>query len=173
LTKPVRYSNVNLNSFEIRDFFMLVRFCQTSLILSIVLSALLSTSHAAKIYRWVDENGLPHYSEKPPREVQSETLNIRPTGTGTASSSSSSKPNSVKKEAKVESPEEKEEGLTAEHTPEDKAKYCQQSRDLLAQMNGNTNRRFEQSDGSYRKLEQTEIADYLSQANNGIASYCN
>jgi hypothetical protein len=151
---------------------MLVRFCQTSLILSIVLSALLSTSHAAKIYRWVDESGLPHYSETPPREGQSETLNIRSTATGTPSNSSSSKANSVKKVVKKETAN-KEESLIAEHSPEDKAKYCQQSRDLLARMNGNTQRRFKQADGSYKRLEQTEIADYKAQANEGIASYCN
>ena len=58
---------------------MFVRFFQASLILSITLSVLLSTSHAAKIYRWVDDKGLPHYSEKPPRETQSETLNVRST----------------------------------------------------------------------------------------------
>lgn len=147
---------------------MLVRFLQASLVLSIVLSALLSTSHAAKIYRWVDESGLPHYSEKPPREAQSETLNIRPAGTGTAPSSSSSKTSNTKKEVKEETAEKKE-SISAE----DKAKFCQQSRTLLERMNGNTQRRFEQPDGSYRKLEQAEIADYKAQANEGIASYCN
>jgi len=150
---------------------MLARFFQISLILSIMLSALLSTSHAAKIYRWVDESGVPHYSETPPRETQSETLNIRSTSTGTTPSSYSSKTSSAKKEIKKE--EAEEESLTAEHSPEDKAKYCQQSRTLLEQMSGNTQRRFEQPDGSYRRLEQNEIADYISQANEGITSYCN
>ena len=152
---------------------MFVRFFQASLILSITLSALLSTSHAAKIYRWVDDKGLPHYSEKPPRETQSETLNVRSTITGTASSSQPSKANNTKKAAKIEKTEEEEKEKTSEHSPEDKAKYCQQSRTLLAQMKGNTQRRFKQADGSFRKLEQTEITDYLSQAQDGIANYCN
>lgn len=150
---------------------MFARLCQTLLMLSFIFFALLPTSHATKIYHWVDEDGRSHYSEKPSREIQSETLNIRATGTGTASSSSSSKTSNVKKEIKVETAEEK--SLTIEHSPEDKAKYCQQSRTLMQRMNGNTQRRFEQPDGSYRRLEQAEIADYKAQAQSGIESYCN
>lgn len=150
---------------------MFARLCQTLLMLSFMFTALMSTSHATKIYHWVDEDGRSHYSEKPSREIQSETLNIRPTGTGTAPSSSSSKTSNVKKEIKAEATEA--ESLTIEHSPEEKAQYCQQSRTLMQQMNGNTQRRFEQSDGSYRKLEQAEIADYKAQAQAGIESYCN
>lgn len=147
---------------------MLARFCQTSIVLSIVLSALLSTSYAAKVYHWIDDNGRTHYSETPPRDIQTETLNVRPAGTGTPSSSYSSKTSDVKKETKATT----EESLTTEHSPEDKAKYCQQSRTLMQRMNGNTQRRFEQPDGSYRRLEQAEIADYKAQAQTGIESYC-
>jgi len=150
---------------------MFARLCQTSIILSIVFSALLATSHATKIYHWVDEDGRSHYSETPPRETQAETLNIRAAGRGSAASASSSSA-PVKKKAKEEKPVE-EESLTAEHSPEDKAKYCQQSRALLQQMAGNTQRRFEQPDGSYRKLNEAEIADYKAQAQTGITSYCN
>ena len=149
---------------------MFARLCQTSVILSIVFSALLSTSYAAKIYHWVDESGRSHYSETPPRDAQAETLNIRSAGRGSAASASSSSA-PVKKKAEVEKPA-KEEGLTAEHSPEDKAKYCQQSQDLLKQMTGNTQRRFKQDDGSYRKLNEAEITDYKAQAQAGIENYC-
>jgi hypothetical protein len=148
---------------------MLSRLSTATLLLSLVFVSLLSTAHAAKIYRWVDDNGQPHYSENPPREMKAETLNINATGTGsagTASASSTSKP-TIKPKAVKE-----EKSLKEEHSPEDKAKYCQQSRDLLQRMNGNTQRRFEQPDGSYRKLEQSEIADYLAQAQAGIKNHC-
>jgi hypothetical protein len=140
--------------------------------LSFIFSALISTSHAAKIYHWVDENGRPHYSENPPREIQSEALNVQATGTGSAGSpaaSTTSKPATKSSETKSEEAE----GLTAEHSPEEKAKYCQQSQKLLQQMNANTQRRFEQADGSFRRLEQAEIADYKAQAQSGIERYCN
>lgn len=148
---------------------MLARFLQVSLVFSIIFSALLSTSHAAKIYRWVDENGLPHYSEKPPRETQSETLNVRAAGTGSAPTTTTSAPSSTKQESVKTETAKKDDSISAE----DKAKFCQQSRTLLERMNGNTQRRFEQPDGSFRKLEESEITDYISQAKEGIASYCN
>lgn len=149
---------------------MFARFCQASIMLIIAFSAVLSTSHAAKIYHWIDEDGRSHYSEKPPREVQAETLNIRPAGTGTPPSSYSSKDSTAKKEVATEASEK--EGLTVEYSPEEKAQYCQQSRILMQRMNGNTQRRFEQPDGSYRRLEQAEIADYKAQAQTGIENYC-
>lgn len=147
---------------------MLSRFSIATLMLSLVFTFLLPAAHAAKVYHWVDENGRPHYSENPPREIQSEALSVSATGTGRAATPSTSK--SATKPAKAK---DEKESLTTEHSPEDKAKYCQQSRDLLQQMAGNTQRRFEQPDGSYRKLEQAEIADYRAQAQTGIDSYCN
>lgn len=153
---------------------MFFRFASAFLTLCIIFAASISTSHAAKIYRWVDENGMPHYSQNPPRELQSEKINVKASGVGTASTSNVNaiKAREEAKAKKDEPKEEKEEGLTAEHSPEDKAKYCQQSQTLLKQMNENTNRRFKQDDGSYRKLTQEEIANYRSQAQEGISNYC-
>jgi len=149
---------------------MFSRLSTSTLLLSLVFSSLLSVSHAAQIYRWVDANGQPHYSENPPREIEAERLNIRATGSGSAGSATTS--NTSKSAAKPKPPKKEEKSLTEEHSPEDKAKYCQQSRDLAQQMSANTQRRFEQPDGSFRKLEQSEIADYRTQAQSGIDRYC-
>jgi hypothetical protein len=130
-----------------------------------------SISYAAKIYHWVDDNGRSHYSENPPRDMQSKTLNVKAAGTGSAGSSASTKTSSPAAKSKTTKTEE-ETSLTVDHSPEDKAKYCLQSQNLLQQMNGNTQRRFEQPDGSFRKLEQAEIADYQAQAREGIKNYC-
>lgn len=143
----------------------------STLMLSIALSFLFSTANAAKIYHWVDDKGRPHYSETPPRDISSEAFNIKAAGIGSAGSataSSTSKP--VTKSTKIKSDEEVT--LVTEYSPEESAKYCQQSRALLQQMNGNTQGRVKQPDGSYRKLEQTEIEDYRAQALSGIDNYC-
>ena len=150
---------------------MLSRLSTATLLLSLVFASLLSTVHAAKIYHWVDDKGQPHYSENPPRAMKSETLNVKAAGTGSAGSAATpSTSKSATKPTTTKSDEEK--SLTSEHSPADKAKYCQQSRDLMQQMNANTQRRFEQPDGSFRKLEQTEIVDYKAQAQAGIKNYC-
>lgn len=149
---------------------MLSRFCTTALIFSLASGVMFSTSHAAKIYHWVDDQGRSHYSENLPHNIQAKKLNIKTTGVGSAGSSSSPTEKTPEKSTSANSDEKK--SLTAEHSPEDKAKYCQQSRELLQNMNGNTQRRFEQPDGSFRKLEAAEIADYKAQAQAGIKNFC-
>lgn len=154
---------------------MFSRVFSATLLILFAFASSLATSHAAKIYHWVDDKGQPHYSENPPREIQARELNVRATGTGSAGSAagtSSSKAAKKSSATKAEKPSDETESLTSEHSAEDKAKYCQQSRELLQQMSANTQRRFEQPDGSYRKLDQAEIADYRAQAQAGIANYC-
>ena len=34
-------------------------------------------SHAAEVYKWVDENGKLHYSDRPPPEQQAEKMNLK------------------------------------------------------------------------------------------------
>jgi predicted Zn-dependent protease len=136
-----------------------------------MLGSSFSTSYAAKVYHWVDDKGRSHYSENPPRDMQSKTLNVKAAGAGSAGSSASTKTSSPAAKSKTTKTEE-ETSLIPDHSPEDKAKYCLQSQNLLQQMNGNTQRRFKQPDGSFRKLEQTEIADYQAQAREGIKNYC-
>ena len=146
------------------------RFSSTAIFLGLMASIMMSPSQAAKIYHWVDENGRSHYSENLPHNTEAKALSIKATGKGSAGSAST-----IKTETKLQKPtttENTEKTLVVEYSPEEQAKYCQQSRDLLANMNGSTQRRFKQEDGSYRKLEQSEIADYQSQANEGIKNYC-
>lgn len=150
---------------------MFSQFTMAALTLSLAFGFLFPTAHAAKIHHWVDDKGQAHYSENPPREITSKELNINATGTGSAGtaampsvSKTATKPKSTTTDGGGE--------IVSEHSPEDKATYCQQSRDLLQQMSNNTQRRFEQPDGSYRKLEQAEIADYQAKAQEGINSYC-
>ncbi|MGK0248121.1 MAG: hypothetical protein ACI910_000849 [Oleispira sp.] len=158
---------------------MLSRFSLMALILGLVFSVLAPNGYAAKIYHWIDDKGQPHFSENAPRAIKSETINMSASGTGSSGASdtgSSGASDTATKSPLTAKPKavkgDEKESASAEYSPEDNAKYCQQSRDLLQQMKGNAQRRFEQSDGSFRKLEQTEVADYQSQAREGIKHYC-
>lgn len=149
---------------------MFARLYHALLVASFIFSISISTSYAAKIYHWVDDKGQSHYSETPPRDITSNKLNIRPAGTGTAQNTDSSIASTTKKKAADSKPESKT--VKTQHSPEERAKYCKQSQDLMKQMNGNLQRRFEQEDGSYSKLSESDIADYRSQAQAGIKNYC-
>jgi hypothetical protein len=142
-----------------------------TLILILISSSLIPTCYAAKIYHWVDNKGQPHFSENAPRDVQSDALNIRATGTSSADKTATTDKSKTTTQSTTIRDDEKER-LTTKHSPADKAKYCLQSQGLLQQMNGNTQRRFEQPDGSFRRLEQTEISTYKAEAQAGIKNYC-
>lgn len=140
-----------------------------ALISSILISIASAPVQAGKIYRWTDENGQMHFSENPPRGIETETVKVKVQSGAGGGSAVSSRPTATKA---PEKPVEEKQELTAEYSDEDKAKYCQQSRDLLTQMQGNPNRRFKQEDGSYQKLSEEQRADYLAQAKDGIERFC-
>lgn len=153
-----------------KEFFMFSRLLTSQLLLVLALGFSASNSSAAKIYHWVDEQGRSHYSENLPRDKLAETMNVKAAGVGSAGSGSAT--TSEKESAAPKKAEQALTTLKAEVSPEDKAKYCQQSRQLMQQMNGNVQRRFEQPDGSYRKLTEGEISEYKVQAQEGISNYC-
>ena len=146
-----------------------------TLILILISSSLIPTCYAAKIYHWVDNKGQSHFSENAPRGAQSGALNIRETVTSSADRTAKTEKSKTTTQSTTQSTtirDDDKERLTAKHSPADKAKYCQQSQGLLQQMNGNTQRRFEQPDGSFRRLEQAEISTYKAEAKTGIKNYC-
>lgn len=162
------------------DSFMFSRFSSsfvsnavsTTILFFVILASFTTHSYAAKVYRWVDDKGNTHFSESIPRETKAETLNVTTAGKGSPSGADASAENKKSSEEKKTVAEKPAAQLTPEVSKEDKNKYCQQSRDLLQQMNGNVQRRFEQPDGSYRKLTQEEISGYKTQAQTGMKDYC-
>lgn len=134
--------------------------------------SLTSMSHATKVYHWVDEQGRSHFSENPPRDADAKKLNIKPAGAGSSAATSESGSSSANTQKNKQSSDSEEPTSMTKLSAADKAKYCQQSRNLLQQVSGNVQRRFEQPDGSYRKLTESEISKYKMQAQEGIKNYC-
>mgnify|MGYP000689955568 CR=1 FL=1 len=143
------------------------------------------SSHAATVYRWVDDQGQSHFGSAPPKNTQTERVQIRKSGSKAPALTSNLSPNSEENADSVNDENEQEKGQETEagseseavqkkskYTQEERAKYCQQSRNLSTRMNGNLQRRVEQPDGSYRKLNESEINKYKAQAKTGISSYC-
>jgi hypothetical protein len=147
-------------------------FVSTTILFFVILASFTTNSYAAKVYRWVDDKGNTHFSESIPRETKAETLNVTTAGKGSLNSADASAEDKKNSKEKKTVAEKTEPQLMPEVSKEDKNKYCQQSRDLLQQMNGNVQRRFEQPDGSYRKLTQEEILEYKTQAQTGMKDYC-
>ena len=66
---------------------MLIRACSTAVLLIAL------TSAHSQVYKWVDSKGVTHYSEKPPADGKSKSLELReatPRSTGSAAPASAS-----------------------------------------------------------------------------------
>lgn len=144
-------------------------FSTSAIICTLLFSVASIPAQAGKIYRWTDENGQMHFSENPPRGIETETVKIKASSGGAAATSSTTSASNVKASGKKEQAKEQ---LTSDYTDEEKAQYCQQSRTLLSQMEGNANRRFKQEDGSYQRLDDQQRADYIAEAKDGIERFC-
>lgn len=70
-----------------------MKFNQRKLLFLTLLLSLSPASQAAKIYKWVDENGKVHYSDKPPANQQkAESLTLESATEGTTNSSQKQPP---------------------------------------------------------------------------------
>lgn len=141
----------------------------TSLLL---ISTILS---AGKFYKWVDENGVTHYTAEPPKKGEGKVVN-------TGAQKSSSKAAGEKKlkdlkdseAANKQKQEEKEqfekELATAKKEKEDNCKQAKQNKIQLTIKN---RVRMTMEDGSVKILSQEEKQAQLKKADEAIDEWCN
>ena len=142
-------------------------------VLGFIICFAASTANAGKIYRWTDEQGRVHFSETPSREHDAETVKVKVIPSSGGSGLSTSATQQATSTTTASTPDTAEtEALVTDYSEAEKAEFCTRSNNLLSQMQGNPNRRFQQDDGSYRRLTQEEISDYVAQANDGISRFC-
>ncbi|WP_426415883.1 DUF4124 domain-containing protein [Aestuariirhabdus sp. LZHN29] len=143
----------------------------------IIFSALLtmSSAHAATYYKWVDDNGLTHYSATPPEgrpSVQIERGSSRSPSGITPSIPSANEPNeaAARTEDKLEA-EGFEQNLAA--AEETRKKNCDTARENKVQLTLKNRIKLLQDDGTYRVLSDEEKQQKVRQADEAIDTYCN
>lgn len=143
---------------------MKIRLFVAALVTSLCLLASNSTYAAKSYYKWVDENGVTHYSAHPPGERKStkvRTTNLKPNSNSTAASQTT--PNSSSNEDTAASPEEEE--------PKKDPALCKQARENLKIMEENS--RIKVKDGDdYRFLADDEIKKRKQEANKIVKDHC-
>ncbi len=83
----------------------------------------------AALYKWVDANGVTHYSETPPQNGKAATLNVR---AGTANGTAASQEDWSAKEADFQ--RRKMDAVTQERDQANRKQQCAEARDHLARM---------------------------------------
>ncbi len=119
------------------------------------------------VYRWTDDQGNVHYSDKPPKEAESEYIR-KATGTRSAppapEASSEETADDKTKTAAIEG------GM--EVLPAKDPKLCAQGRSNLEALSGNPRIRITDEDGSKRFLTEDEKETQRANARKYIELYC-
>lgn len=140
--------------------------------LSLVIFCLAGSTHAEKVYRWVDENGQTHFSSQAPRTLDQDLYKVRVSkaakDSGVKTKSAADKKEKVPQAADDKQTELEKSGIDAKQA----AVFCQQAKKARQKLSENFNRRYTQEDGSARPLTDKERANMIKQADAAIAGYC-
>ena len=156
-----------------------------SIVVAIVIVCALSLnaapSWAAKIYRWVDEEGVTHYSANQPsdRSTETEILKMKPT----QKPRSNSEENSTEDQDPMDSDEtvNADSNDNAELNPEELAKIkkeeqanCTKARKNLYTLNNRSRivAPDKNNDGSKRYLSDQELAKWKAESTRVVEEYC-
>lgn len=136
---------------------------------SSLLLALSASAMASQVYKWVDAQGVTHFSAQPPQGQQATTINTatpppktaEPAATPTFESSADPEQAAIDEKVKQEIATQEAE----------RKKYCQTVRTNLAQLENNPRVRVE-VDGEVRRLNEEERQQRISEAKQAIAKNC-
>jgi len=146
--------------------------------LLVTITAILITHPSAinaKVYKWVDDQGVVHYGSEKPEDAEAERVKIKqqPIFGGEDGKPVKDKDNKDKKEedkkpAKVE---ERLEG-DAVISKKEKAKLCKQAKDRLQSIQNSGRLRAYDEKGESRLLSDKERNKRLAEAKDQVKEYC-
>lgn len=152
-----------------------------TLVLIITLPFLATDAMATdEIYRWVDENGVVHFGDRPPAETVAERVAIEPgirndatppSGSAPADSNQSPEPQpSVAQQIRDERAKRRAE---IEENKKMVAEACAQRRKLVSQLEPSTRVMVRMEDGTVTRMDDNVRLETLNEAKTYIAANCN
>jgi len=126
----------------------------------------------AAMYKWVDEEGNTHYSERPPPGIETETIKPPPkVDTERALKDLEERKNKFNEseETRVKKAEDQE--IRGEEVAMNK-RNCELARDKLAKANEQTRVYAQEKDGTRRRITEEERQERIAAAQKDIAEFC-
>jgi hypothetical protein len=158
-----------------------MRIAQLILILLIVAFAVLATDAAAEdeIYRWVDENGVVHFGDRPPANAEADKVSLQTSkisNTTSSSDSTSSDPYapaasepSVAQQLRDARAEKRAEAAEKEKVI---AEACAQRRTIVSQLEPSTRVMVQLEDGTVTRMDDDVRLETLNEAKTYISANC-
>lgn len=142
---------------------------RSMVIVGSLLLALSSSTMAAQVYKWVDAQGITHFSAQPPQGQTAQTLNTvtPPPKPVAAESDASENSESLVDQEKID---RKVKQQVAEQEAERK-RYCETLQTNLAQLQNNPRIRVEEN-GEVRRLKEEERQSRIAETKQKIEENC-
>ncbi|WP_461483108.1 DUF4124 domain-containing protein [Porticoccus sp.] len=152
----------------------------SKLIGTLLALALCLPLHAAKIYKWQDENGSWHYSETPPLEGTPETIKLKSKKSDSELSEEGEEEMSADSEEQEKGEEEQKEKQPLPKSPEivaaenaRKAENCEKAKKNLDSLTHRTHIRYDDEEkGEQRYLTEEERQDWLKKSRDQVKEFC-
>ncbi|MCO1335393.1 DUF4124 domain-containing protein [Microbulbifer sp. OS29] len=154
------------------------------ILLALLIAATTVTAQADGIYRWVDENGVVHFGEQPPREAQVEVVKKPKSerykkwqeeqGSLPSQDRQQVKPLVTQKPEQENQPElrQKELEQVAKAEVATRAKLCKAHQKDLSTLTTNTRIQAVDENGNRRKLGEDERQERIAKAREQIRENC-
>lgn len=136
---------------------------------------------AAEVYKWVDANGIVHYSDAPPPPEATKVEKMR-VGGGVVAADTTANPNSNEGEGarKDDADKDKDKAkpapqppATVEDTPENRAKLCTQAQNNVELLQSKyTVSAPSAADGSQQVMDDKARQARLASEQQNVATYC-
>lgn len=145
----------------------------------LLLLAFSAPSQAAKFYKWVDKDGVTHYTAQPPNDKPAETLNLR-TGESRSAEKTEAEPDTkATAEAKDNTPKEPEPESAPPPKTAQKAKdtkdpeRCEKASSIRETLvNNNRVKVKDEETGEYTYKSQEELEQWREKNAEDIRKYC-
>ncbi|WP_027897728.1 DUF4124 domain-containing protein [Zestomonas thermotolerans] len=133
-----------------------------------LLLALSASAMASQVYKWVDEKGITHFGAQPPQgqtaeQIDTKVPQIRSVAP-TAAAGSQEDPEQKAADEKVRREVARQEA--------ERKKYCETTRNNLAQLRNNPRVRVTDENGAPRRLGEEERQQRIREAEEAIAKNC-
>lgn len=140
---------------------------RTALINCLFITLLSTAANANDIYRWVDKQGVTHFSTQPPTQQPSERLGSKGSAYTPADSSTPEHRPIVDTDAIAQRTKQK---IAAEEKI--RLEYCQGLAQDIAQLENNPRVRVTEDDGSMRRITEEERQSRIQTAKTDFANEC-
>jgi opacity protein-like surface antigen len=136
---------------------------------------LMGSVHAAQVYKWVDAQGVTHFSAQPPAGHAADEMKVKPapslsgqsapanSGNGTSDATNSAEQRAIERDVKQDVREQEKK----------REEFCKSARTNLAQLRNNPRVMVEEGRGQMRRLTEEERQQRISEAEFSINQNCN